>query len=257
MGLFLFLILSYRFISLVPSVTEIFYLLNSQDSLLAVSYYCNYPPETKKKQKVGDLLNPSYEEIIKLKPDFVIITLPMQTQVARNLEKLGIRYINFNPESLEEILTVIDSVSKLAGALDRGKFVMDSLKSILNAVRPTKLSPKVYLELSENPIYTVGEKSFLNDIVTHAGGKNIFDSSNQSYFNPNPEEIINSNPDFIFLLYPEGSPKKVSKRMGWQKINAVKYGRIYCLDPDLFTRPGPRAFEAVIKINRILILGVK
>jgi iron complex transport system substrate-binding protein len=249
---FLTFLLSFKFVSLVPSVTEMFYLLSAEDKLLAVSYYCNYPEATKDKEKVGDLLNPDYERIISLKPDFVILSLPMQKQVEQNLKKLKINYIAFNPESVNEILMVIDSLGKLTGKEERAKFVIDSLKSVLKDLKPLNSKPKVYVELSENPIYTVGKNSFINEIVELAGGQNVFSDRETPYFVPSQEEIVKKNPDVILLLYPQANPKKVAKRYGWTNIRAIKYHKIYTLDQDLFTRPGPRVFGAIVKLNRLL-----
>jgi len=239
-------------VSLNPSVTETFFLLGAQDSLLALSYYCNYPKETETKPKVGDLLNPDYEKILALKPDFVIISLPMQKQVQRNLEKLGILWVAFNPESVEEILHMIDSLAVLTGRGERGRQVTDSLTQILSKLKPLKNKPKVYIELSENPIYTVSRRSFISEVFEYAGGINIFSEQGQAYFVPNQEKILEKNPDFIFLLYPGADKKRVEKRLGWENVNAVKMNRIYTLDADLYTRPGPRIFEAVLKANYLL-----
>ncbi len=252
MKILLIFLINFKFISLVPSVSEIFYLLGSQDSLIAVSYFCNYPQETKYKIKVGDLLNPNYEKIIELKPDFVIISLPMQKQVETNLKKLKVKYINFNPETIEGILMTIDSVGKLTNKIERANFVIDSLNYELGKLTKFDYVPKVYIELSNNPIYSVGKNSFLNEVVRLAGGTNIFEETEQPYFVPNQEEIIKKNPDFILLIYPEANKKLVEKRMGWGEIKAVKNNKIYVLDPDLFTRPGPRIFGAILKLNRLL-----
>ncbi len=252
MNIFIHFLISFKFISLVPSVTETFYLLGAQDSLLAISHYCNYPEETREKARVGDLLNPDYEKILKIKPDFVIITLPMQKQVSRNLEKIGIPCITFNPESLEEILNMIDSLAGLTGQTKRGKIVTDSLKNLLSEVRPLNKRPSAYIELSENPLYTPGGPSFITEVFSFAGASNIFSDKEQPYFVPVQEEIIKRNPDFIFLIYPGANRKKVEKRFGWKSVNAIKRNRIYTLDPDLYTRPGPRIFGAIVKLNRLL-----
>lgn len=252
MKILLIFLLNFKFISLVPSVTEIFYLLEAQDSLIAISYYCNYPDDTKNKLKVGDLLNPNYEKILELNPDFVIISLPMQKQVETNLKKLKVQYINFNPETIDGILATIDSIGKLTNKTERSNFVIDSLKHELGKLVKFDKVPKVYVELSSNPIYSIGKNSFLNEVVKKAGGANIFEDMEQPYFVPNQEEIIKKNPECILLIYPEANKKSVEKRMGWGEIKAIKNNKIYVLDPDLFTRPGPRIFSAILKLNRLL-----
>jgi len=65
---------SQRIISLAPNVTETLYYLEANDKLIAVSNYCNWPNEIKNKPKVGGMINPSFEKILSLKPDLVIIS---------------------------------------------------------------------------------------------------------------------------------------------------------------------------------------
>ena len=250
---FLHFLIAFKFISLVPSITEIFYLLDADDSLLATTIYCDYPKEALEKPKVGDLIHPDYEKILRLNPDYVLITLPMQEMVRRNLDKLGLKWLAFSPESIEGVLKTIDSLGKITGKITRSAFVIDSLRKILKTLESPLRSPGVYIELSYKPLYTCGRKSFINEVIEVAGGRNIFADQNTAYFSPPQEDIIKKSPDIIILSYPGAQKEKIYRRLGWENVRAVKKHHIYILDQDIISRPGPRIFSAIKILNKMFI----
>ena len=63
-----------RIVSLVPSVTEILFAIGAQDALVGVTDFCDYPPEARRKPRVGDMLSPNLETLVSLKPDLVVAT---------------------------------------------------------------------------------------------------------------------------------------------------------------------------------------
>ncbi len=256
MSLILVFVASLRIISLVPSVTEIIYLLHADSLLVANTIYCDYPPQAKEKPKVGDLLHPKVEKIIKYHPDYVFVTLPMQKFVSDKLKKLGFKVVAVSPESIDGIFKTIIEIGKITGKERRARFVVDSLKSILDSLKSTipPERPKLFFELSPRPLYTPGKKSFINDIIHIAGARNIFGDVKMSYLVAKQEDVIRKNPDLIVLSYPGANPKQVRKRIGWAEVNAVKKGCIFKVKADLFARPGPRFVDA-IRVLRSIVLG--
>ncbi len=249
MSLILVFVASLRIISLVPSVTEIIYLLHADSLLVANTIYCDYPPQAKGKPKVGDLLHPKVEKIIKYHPDYVFVTLPMQKFVSDKLKKLGLKVVAVSPESIDGIFKTIIEIGKITGKERRARFVVDSLKSTIPPERP-----KLFFELSPRPLYTPGEGSFINEIIQIAGAINIFGDVKMSYLVAKQEDVIRKNPDLIVLSYPGANPKQVRKRIGWAEVNAVKKGCIFKVKADLFARPGPRFVDA-IRVLRSIVLG--
>ncbi len=241
-------------VSLVPSVTETIFAMGAENHLLAVSSYCDYPPEARNLTKVGSLLSPSYEKIVSLNPDVVFVSLPMQKEVKQKIEQLGIRTVNVSPESINEILQSIILIGNTLNESARAQRLYDSLKTeldnVLRSLPRRGKHPSVYIELSRNPIYTVGGKSFINDYVNAVGWKNIFADVNTGYFPAEAEQIIAHNPQIILLLYADADPDEVKKRVGWQSINAIEHGRVFAVnDADIFLRPGPRFIEAIKRLT--------
>ncbi len=251
MNFLLTLLISLKIVSLVPSVTEIIYLLKADSMLVGTTIYCDYPEAARKKPKVGDLLNPKIDEILRISPDVIFVTLPVQRMVMEKLKKLGFNVIPVSPESVEGILEAIELVGKYTGTEKRASFVTDSLRRELSLIHNTGPGLRTFFELSPRPLYTAGGTSFINEIIELAGGENIFEDLRNSYPVVRQEDVILRNPDVIILSYPGADPEKLRERIGWESIKAVKDSCVFRVDPELFTRPGPRFIIAIKELSGI------
>jgi len=236
-----------RIVSLSPAMTEILFSLGAGDRLVGVTTFCDYPEQAKSIAKVGDFSHPSIERIVGLRPEMVIVNLPEQMRITRELEKLRIKIFTSSPRSLDEIFAEILALGKELDLNKQADSLVTYMKGHLQPVK-TKHRKKVYVEISPKPIITVGANTFLNDLIDRAGGVNIFGDLNKDYPVVSQEAVIVRDPDLIIALHPE----TVTGRTGWQKINAIKNGRVYTgLNQDHLMRPGPRlvqGFEALAKV---------
>jgi iron complex transport system substrate-binding protein len=103
-------------------------------------------------------------------------------------------------------------------------------------------------------LYTVGPGSFLNDLITLAGGTNIAAGATSAYPTISTEEVIKADPDVIVLDDAAfgTTVDSIAKRPGWAALSAVKNGRVYPLDPNLMSRPGPRIAEAAQVLAQLI-----
>ncbi len=233
-----------RVISLAPSLTEIVFALGRGDDLVGVTTFCNYPPEATQKYKVGDFSNPSLERILVAKPDIILLSLPEQMRIKNELEKLNLKFFNSSPTSIDDILGDIKEIGKILRVETRSDSLIDSLKKELAAIMAEvgKDTPKVFIEISPQPLVSVGGKSYINEAVAKAGGINIFRDLKVDYPVVSQEELLKRNPDVIFILHKQ----ELGKRLSWHKIKAVKMNHLcYDLDQDLIFRPGPRIVEGI------------
>ena len=234
-------------VSLSPAMTEIIYGLGADDRLVGVTTFCDYPQQTKKKYRVGDFSNPSLERIVGLKPDLVIVNLPEQARIKRELEKLDINIFVSSPKTLNDIY---EEIIKIGLIVDKNK-AADSLVAYMRARIVKNNEPnwqRVYVELSPKPLITVGNPSFLNELLEMAGLKNIFADIDKAYPVVAQEEVIKRNPDIIIVLHPVS----IKNRMGWQTVTALKTERIVThLNQDHLMRPGPRIVIGYEELRRI------
>lgn len=232
-----------RIVSLVPSVTETIYLLGAEDQLVGVSDI----DSSFGKVVVGSMIKPDYEKLLSVKPTLVILTMPMQRKVKEELNKMGIRTMEVNPESIDQIFESIIRMGRITGRERRAEFVVDSLKRELERVLSgKKYHYNTFVELWLDPIYTAGDSTFINDMISRIGLRNVF-SDRAGYFQVQQEEVISRNPQLIIISHEKVKPPQV--REFWEGVDAVRHGRVIYVSPDLFNRPGPgfvRALEELV-----------
>ena len=167
-----------RIVTLAPSLTEILYFLGLGDRVVGVTQFSYYPPEAKRKPKVGSYIDLNVEKIISLAPDLVIGTADgNQPGVVDLLEQAGIPVFIVNPRDVTQTLQTIETLGKISGAGQKARELFMSLKERVDDIREkTRLAerPKVFVQINIKPIMTVNRNTFLDDLVRLAGGQNLF-----------------------------------------------------------------------------------
>lgn len=243
---------AHRVASLAPSLTELMYDAGWGDHLVARSDACDFPPEAKTLPTAGSFGRPNMEWLIREKPDLVISTDLERPGLAAALRAAGIDYLKLPCESWTQTL---DAMKQLGAALDdtagasnwiaRAQARRDALAQRVDAFWKDRQRPRVYLEVWSDPLTTPGRDSFLNDLVSLAGGRNLGAELRDPYAHVSAEWILNEKPDAIVLAYmiplTEPSAAYLARRPGWNALPAVKRGAI-CTDipSDWLLRPGPR-----------------
>jgi iron complex transport system substrate-binding protein len=223
-----------RIISLMPSNTEILYALGAQDQLVGVTRYCDYPPEAKQKEQIGDFLHPNFEKIISLHPDLVLAGDWQTSRIVPRLRKSGIRVVEIKlPATVEAMLGTIDEIARITGREKEGLALVGDLRRRVDALaaraKRLKKQPKVYVEI-DPPSWTVSDKSFISDALKICGAQNIFADLSASGAQVSSEAILQADPDLIVLF--STNREEVLRRAGWSRISAVRNRRIL----DKFTR---------------------
>ncbi len=243
-----------RIISLSPQHTEILFVLGLEERVVGVTDYCNYPPAAAEKEKVGGFTDSNIEVILTLKPDLVLAGSPHR-EVVPLLAERNIPVLAMEPTSVDEIYETIRLIGAATGAEKMAEKISDEIKEQIAGVQK-KLSSlteeektPVYYELWYDPPMSVGNRSFIHEVVTLAGGKNIFADIDDNYPTVSAESVAQKNPRVILYSDDHGNVEAVreqyNQRPGWNKIIALKENRIYAMDSDLFNRAGPRVGLAV------------
>jgi iron complex transport system substrate-binding protein len=247
-----------RIVSLAPSNTEVLYALGLGDRVVGVTEYCDYPPEAKQKPKIGGFANIDLEKVIGLDPDLVLATNIHAGAVVSELQKRGVTVVVVEPKNVDDVLAKIAFVGKLTGKSDNATRLTAQLKNRIDAVTAkvtaAKTKPRVFYEIDKS-LYTVGPGSFIDDMITKAGGLNIAADAKGAYTQLSPEAIIAKDPQVILLgdINFGESPESVKARPGWANISAVKNGRVIPIaDENVVSRPGPRIVEGLELIARAL-----
>src|SRR5882672_7744805 len=166
-----------RIVCLTEETTETLYLLGEERRIVGISGYTVRPPRARKeKPRVSAFLSAKNEKILELKPDLVLGFSDLQADIARDLAKAGLNIMIFNQRSVDEILSMILTLSSLVGAAEKGKRLVADLEAGLASVRraasafPEK--PKVYFEEWDEPM--ISGIRWVSELVEIAGGEDVF-----------------------------------------------------------------------------------
>ena len=245
-------------VALSPSAAEILFTIGAGDQVSAVSEFTDFPAEAKAKPVVGgfDGKTLSIETIMSFKPDLVYLTEGMHNFLIATLESNGIAYYVSKGESIASVEQEILEVGKITGHEKEAKKVVDDMEKKLKkaAGAAKKDGPiKVYWEVWNAPYMSAGSTSFINDVIKAAGGENIFADLSDAYPMVSEETIIAREPAVILIPASTGlESSAVGLRNGWADIPAVKGGRVFVVDDNVYTRPGPRVADVVLELSDLL-----
>ena len=164
-------------------MTEIMYAIGAKNSLTAVSNYCTYPEDAKKKEKIGSNYSINYEKIIKLKPDY-LLALDISEGLVSKVRRFGITPLCFKYPNIESIYQNILEVGKLTGKIKESREVVEFSKQKITAanIRNKKNAGKKILYLVQvQPMIAIGNKSFITDIIEKSGNYSPISLSKQKW----------------------------------------------------------------------------
>ena len=248
-----------RIVSLAPSNTELVYALGLESRLVGVDDFSDFPAAAKEKTKVGSFFQPSLEKIIELSPDLVLATSLHEKKLLPELEKQAIPTVVFQPKDLPGVIENVLTLGKLgetARSQELGAAYEKRLKAVSESVAKTTSRPKVFFELSPD-LYTVAPGSFIHDLLARAGCSNIVTDASNPFPQLSNEALVAANPEVILIGDAAAgvTADAVRARAGWAGVDAVKKGKVAVIDADLTTRPGPRAFDGLELIFRVVHTG--
>jgi iron complex transport system substrate-binding protein len=245
-----------RIISLSPTNTEILFAIGAGDRVVGVTEYCNYPEEAAEREKIGGVSTVSIEKVIALEPDLVLGDELNGKETFERLEALNITVFGLDPANISEILDDILLVGNVTGEEQNAASVVANLTGRLEEIRNETTDverPRVFYNIGD--FWTAGEETFINEIISIAGGENIA-ADTSGYFIMNIEELIAKNPEVIICDRGMGSIstayEEITSDKRLQVVNAVKNDRIYVIEGDLMDRAGPRMIDAVEVIHEDL-----
>ncbi|MHB1127171.1 MAG: ABC transporter substrate-binding protein [Bacillota bacterium] len=246
-----------RIVSVTPSNTEILFALGLADQIVGVTSNDDYPAEAKDKEKVGDW-NLNAEKIVSLEPDLVVAMQSANGTQIPELEKLGLKVLTVEAQSVEDIYESIRTIGTATGKTAEAEQLISQTQAKLQAVQDKVAAisqenrKRVFMEISTQPLYTVSKGSLQHQILEMAGGINVVQEE-QPWMEYNDEAVLRDNPDAIIVTYPGAKLESIAARPGWNQIQAVKDGKIILdIDANILVRPTSRVADGVEAVARFL-----
>jgi len=249
-----------RIVSLAPSTTEILFAIGAGDRVVGVDDYSNYPQDAVFVAKVGSFATINIERVVDLEPDLVVAAYGNGIESINALSNLGVTVVGLNPDGLDEILDSINLLGAITGCEENATRLTDEMRMRIDAVKDMAANkkgdkPQVLYVIWHDPLWTAGGGTFEDEMISIAGGENIA-SELSSYSMISLESVIDGNPEVIITTSGGGmgvagsdlAYKYITTDSRFAGTSAVKEGRVYVIDADIATRPGPRIVEALEEI---------
>jgi len=252
-----------RVISTSPAITEILFALGVGNKVVGVTDFCSYPKKACILPSIGGPLNPSTETWISLKPDLIIIQEDSEI-IQKNANIFKIPSLTVSVSNLKDILISIQAIADSLEVPKIGRQLTDKIKIKINdyRIQLKQLKPRQVLMLlsdTNDPsrdLYAVGRETFLNELLTIAGGENVLPHTMAKYPKISKEFIIAKSPEVIIEIGPKSNLSNegiLVRKKAWGKyptLRAVRNDRLYFIGADYILIPGPRLVNILDDLTR-------
>jgi len=242
-----------RIVSIAPNCTEILYAIGAGDRVVGVTRFCDYPPEAKKKPKIGDM-NTSAEAVVALKPDLVLAHALANDSAIARLEKLGLTVFAVDPRTLAQVARDIRTIGRITARPATAERIASGMERKLAEIRrrcAKRPVRKVLVVIQSSPLWAAGPGTFVDEMIRAAHARNVAFDARAGFVTFSKELAISRNPDLIVVGVKSDADYFLKSRE-WRRTNAVRNGRVFVINSDLMVRAGPRLVDGLEELAKRL-----
>ena len=237
-----------RIISLAPNLTEIAYAAGAGSLLVGTVEFSDYPKAARAVPRVGDAWRVDPERVLELRPDVVLVwpTGTPETTISR-LRSLGLNIVEVPTQSLADVPRALRQVGRLAGTLPAAERTAQDFETRVAQQRAQYAQRpllSVFIQIDDEPIYTVNGRHVISEIVALCGGRNVFADLPQLAPPISAEAVLAADPQVI-LSTDDTIANPLELWQQWPRMKAVRSGNVFKLSSDLVTRASPRLAQGV------------
>ncbi len=246
-----------RIVTLAPHLAELVHAAGAGDKLVATVAYSDHPPEVMDLPQVGDAFRIDLERLAAVEPDLVLAWASgTPTTAIEEIERLGYRVVTLRTEALDDIARQLRGIGALAGTTATADAAADAFEARLAELRARyrgRTPVRVFYQIAERPLYTIGGAHSLSDAIALCGGINVFVGVAGAAPAVSEEAVLAEAPGVMLTgAHPPGDgPGPLSKWTRWNDLPAVRGGHLYQLDASVMGRPTPRRRRrADVRVDR-------
>ena len=243
-----------RIVTLAPHLAELVHAAGAGERLVGTVEWTDYPPAAAALPRIGDAFRLDLEALAALAPDLVLAWKGGNPDhLLEQLELRGYRVVALAPERLDDIGAQLLEIGRLAGSQQVAVAAAARYRAELEALRREqagKSSLEVFYQVSWRPLYTVGGRQLISELITLCGGRNIFDDLGELAPAVGIEAVIARNPQVI--LASDAQRAELEEWRRWPGIEAVARDNLYTVDGDLVVRASPRMLAGAAQLCEAL-----
>jgi len=247
-----------RIASFSHTTTDILAYLGLSEEVTTLKEYCEEIPPVPDRDKPEYWFTMAEGRVHSLRSELILTFSIAQQDLQKRLKDKGFNVLHLDPRSLREVEDSFIQIGKATGQLERAKQLAQDFTGGLAALQaktpPNGYRPKLYVEQWNKPPSAAG--GWYVELMSQAGAHYFPMLSRELSRTVKIEEILKFDPEIIiFSVFGTGSafdPAEALKRIGWDKINAVKKRRIFTVEETLLNRPGPRLVDGAKVVQAIM-----
>jgi iron complex transport system substrate-binding protein len=244
-----------RIVSLSPNLTEILYGIGAFPQVAGVTDYVSYPPEVAKIPSVGGWANPSFEKLLALRPDLVILDDAQAPLFQQKFRDLGLRTLVARDHNIEEVYGAMAVLGRATGHAEAAAQLAAATREGLAGIarKTAALShPRVVLIVDRTPgtlrdLYAVSEGGYLAELIATAGGRIAAPPARSGYGKMSKEDLLAIDPDVILDFTHAATGRFAAAPLdAWQEmpeLRAVRARRVYGVNEDYVPHPSQRMVQ--------------
>ena len=246
-----------RIVSLNPATTDLMFALGAGSRLVGRTHWDAYPDSALLVPDLGPGLRPNVEAVLGAHPDLVLLYASNDNRTAAaEIRAAGVKTLSLKIDHIDDFYRASRLIARLIGDSARGDYVADSVKRTLDQVRKLTSNmskPRVFWHIWDAPLITIGQGSYMNELVEIAGAQNVYGDMTEPSPTVSIEDVLKRDPDYI-ITGPEGA-EKIRKDPKWAESRAVKNKGVLVADTSLVGRPSVRLGEAAVALAKLFHPG--
>ncbi len=238
-----------RIVSLAPHATELLYAAGAGGAVVGAVAHSDWPAAARAIPRVGDASALDLERIFAMAPDLVVAWPYTAAPQLAALRAQKVPVFISDPGTITGIAYDLDKLGDLAGTRDIALAASRLLRrQQTELVAKYRDAPRlrVFYEIWNEPLYTIGGRHLISEAITTCGGDNVFASLTLPAPSVSVEAVIAAAPEVIVGGDDAGGrPAWLSDWLRWPAIPAVRDGNLFAVDGNLLHRSGPRFVDGV------------
>ena len=239
-----------RIVSLAPHVTELVYAVGAGAKLVGADGASDYPTAAKNLPRIGDYSRVNFERVAALQPDLIIgWRSGNRAADIHRLKQMGIPVLLTDAHSLTDVARLLRLMGQATGHVNQGERAAKDFETRLIKLRARyAMTParRVFYQVWDQPLMTVGGQHWINDAITLCGGRNIFADLQGAAPRVSLESVLTRAPDMI--ISGDDAPDRRSMWQRFPRLPAVQRRALIRMNADALHRPTPRVLEGVEKL---------
>ena len=239
-----------RIVTLAPHLAELVHAAGAGEQLVGTVEWTDYPPAAAALPRIGDAFRLDLEALAALAPDLVLAWKGGNPDhLLEQLEQRGYRVVALAPQRLDDIGAHLLEIGHLAGTVAPARAAATRYREGLEALRAAqagKPALRVFWQVSWRPLYTVGGRQLISEVIALCGGQNIFAELGELAPAVGMEAVIARDPEVI--LTADVQRADLAEWSRWSSVTAVARGHLYAVDGDLVVRASPRILEGTRQV---------